>query len=144
MTAISAISDNGPCYTLVVDGNTVDAMKFSDYMRHLVNQQVKRKVVFFMDNASVHKKDDVKKIVGDVKDKEIVFNAPYTPDCNPIEHFFSIWKRKVDDYCQTIPTQAEMIKIIEKTFFQITSDECIDIISDMKKAWLKVLDKEDM
>ena len=144
ITSISAISDNGPCYTLVIEGNTVNADLFCDYMRHLVKQQEPRKVVFFMDNASIHKKEDVIAIVRSVKDKEIVFNAPYTPDCNPIEHFFSIWKRKVDELCSTVPSPATMIRYIESTFLSFTSDQCIDIINDMKKSWKNVLDRNDM
>ena len=51
---------------------------------------------------------------------------------------------KVDDYGQTIPTLAEMIRIIEKAFIDIISDECIDVISIIKKAWRIVHDKEDI
>ena len=51
---------------------------------------------------------------------------------------------KVDDYCQTIPTQAEMIRIIEKAFIDLISDDCIDVISIIKKARRIVHDKEDI
>jgi len=43
----------------------------------------------FMDNASIHKAA-IKKV-----NKNILFNAPYTPDFNPIENVFSIIKRDV-------------------------------------------------
>ena len=137
ITTISAISDNGPCDTLAVEGDTVSADQFCEYMRHLVSQQEPRKVVFFMDDIPVHKKEDVTAIVKSVKDKEVVFNAPYFPECNPIERFISIWKRKVDILCPTVPSPATMIKYMETTFLSFTSEQCVDVINEIKRAWQK-------
>ena len=109
ITAIAAISELGPGYTLIIDSNSITATMFNDYMVRLLNQCPDRKQVFFMDNATVHRKDDIIPLVRSVKNKEIVFNAPYTPDCNAIENFFSIWKRKVEEKCNQAPTPKEMI-----------------------------------
>ena len=47
LTAISAISDNGPVYTLLLSNTSVDAEKFVDFMRTLLDIVKERKIVFF-------------------------------------------------------------------------------------------------
>ena len=46
-------------------------------------------VVFFMDNAQIHKSDSLKELRNFIK---IQFNAPYSPALNPIEELFSLAK----------------------------------------------------
>ena len=50
-------------------------------------------VVFVMDNASIHKND-----ISDLCQHygcNVLFNAPYSPECNPIEMVFGFWKTRV-------------------------------------------------
>ena len=118
---------------------------FNDYMVRLLNQCPDRKQVFFMDNATVHRKDDIIPLVRSVKNKEIVFNAPYTPDCNAIENFFSIWKRKVEEKCNQAPTPTEMIHYIEDAFASFQTYDCLDLINNVfNKIQKLVIEKADM
>ena len=145
ITAIAAISELGPGYTLIIDSNSITATMFNDYMVRLLNQCPDRKQVFFMDNATVHRKDDIIPLVRSVKNKEIVFNAPYTPDCNAIENFFSIWKRKVEEKCSQAPTPKEMKKYIEDTFGTFKDFECMDLINNVfNKVQKLVIEKADL
>ena len=145
ITAIAAISELGSGYTLIIDSNSITATMFNDYMVRLLNQCPDRKQVFFMDNATVHRKDDIIPLVRSVKNKEIVFNAPYTPDCNAIENFFSIWKRKVEEKCNQAPTPTEMIHYIEDAFASFQTNDCLDLINNVfNKIQKLVIEKADM
>ena len=145
ITAISAISDNGPCYTTVFEGNTITADIFMSYMAHLLDQEINRKVVFFMDNAPVHPKKALNDLLKDMKDKKIIFNAPYSPECNPIEKFFAEWKQKVLRRCKTAPPPKTMIRYIEEAFMEFTSDNCTDLITNLKtKVLPKVVNHDDL
>lgn len=145
VTSITSITEYGPGYTLVLEGNSITADMFYDYMCHLLGTVKNRKIVFFLDNAPIHKKKDLKQLVYSVKDKAIVFNAPYSPECNPIEKFFANWKRKVENRCDKIPTQKELVRIIEETFLTFSPDNCSDLINDMKReVWPKVVNMDDL
>ena len=115
------------------------------YMAHLLDQEMSRKVVFFMDNAPVHPKKALKDLLADVKDKMIIFNAPYSPECNPIEKFFAEWKQKVLRRCKTAPPPQVMIRYIEEAFMEFTPDNCRDLITNMKtKVLPKVVNHDDL
>lgn len=128
ITAVSSITELGPGYTLVLESASINAEIFTSYMVRLLNRSPGEKEVFFMDNASVHNKKDLLPLVHSVKNKEIVFNAPYSPECNPIELFFANWKRKVEEQCKVAPSPSELVKIIEDTFLSFRPYECLDLI----------------
>ena len=50
--------------------------------------------VFFMDNAPVHDKMAIDDLCAKSNQK-VEYNAPYSPELNPIENFFGIWKQRV-------------------------------------------------
>jgi len=56
-------------------------------------QHAGRPVTFFMDNASIRKSKLMKFYF--MRGHSILFNAPYSPQLNPIELVFSLIKRKV-------------------------------------------------
>ncbi len=143
LTAISAISDIGPIYTLLVQNSSINAQKFNDYMVNLLDREKDRRIVIFLDNAPVHKHEELEEMVNGIDKKHIVFNAPYSPECNPIEKFFSEWKRRVDAQIEQPPDPATMIQIIEKQFMSFTADYCLDLINDLRKNIVpKVLNHE--
>ena len=69
--------------SLFVKG-TVNAQVFLDNFRMLLSHYKGKRCIFFMDNASVHNRDDLKYLC-DEANQIILFNTPYTPDLNPIE-----------------------------------------------------------
>lgn len=143
LTAISAISDTGPIYTLLVQNSSINAQRFNDYMMKLLDREKDRKIVIFLDNAPVHKHEELEEMINGLDKKHIVFNAPYTPDCNPIEQFFSEWKRRVDMKIEQPPDPATLIAIIEEEFMSFTPDYCIDLINNLRKEIVpKVLNHE--
>jgi len=94
-TLICAISLEGieGCQICV---NSVTADMFFYYIHCLylkVEKRTNKKVVFFWDGAPIHRS---KMFLPYFSSKIcILFNAPYSPDMNPIENFFSHFKRQV-------------------------------------------------
>ena len=54
-------------------------------------------IAFFMDNSQIHKGVELKEFI-ESKGHKLHFNAPFTPEMNPIEEFFGAWKAKVDEF----------------------------------------------
>ena len=67
---------------------SVNVPKFKEYLTKLREKNGNTKVCIFMDNLSVHKAEESKKLMKQLKFRWI-FNVPYAPDFNPIEFTFS-------------------------------------------------------
>lgn len=52
--------------------------------------------VMIMDNASFHRKKQLNKLAAK-KGRQIIFLPPYSPELNPIEHFWNCLKKKIAD-----------------------------------------------
>ena len=61
-------------------------------MADLRNINKRRKLAVFLDNLNVHKSKKIKKFA-QAHGIELVFNAPYSPDYNPIEGVFGLAKK---------------------------------------------------
>ncbi len=48
--------------------------------------------VVIMDNASIHMAEEVRGLI-ESKGAVLIYTAPYSPDLNPIEFFFSVYKK---------------------------------------------------
>ena len=77
-----------------------ESIKSEDYLAflyQLVNNdlydQFNKKVVFFMDNASIHKSKLFQESFAE--DYNVLYNTPYSPHLNAIEQVFSFIKRQV-------------------------------------------------
>jgi len=65
--------------------------------------------VIIMDNASFHRK----KRLFDLAEKynrRLIFLPPYSPELNPIEHFWNWLKRKVADVLKYVSTFKDAIR----------------------------------
>ena len=93
-SAITAIDNLGNKPLCLIVKGTVDASLFMSFFKKLVNRYKSTECVFFMDNASVHKKEDLVGICSDAK-QTLLFNAPYIAELNSIETFYSESKNKI-------------------------------------------------
>ena len=94
LSCICAISDAGQKHCRLFS-RTITGEIFKAYLTELMdNFSVQNNnVVFVMDNAPIHKEEIVQ--LAAEKNHAIIFNAPYSPECNPIELVFGFWKTRV-------------------------------------------------
>ena len=83
-SAITVIdSMDNKLLSLFVKG-TMNVQVFVDNFRMILSRYKGKRCIFFMNNASVHNRDDLKYLCHEAN-QIILFNMPYTPDLNPIE-----------------------------------------------------------
>lgn len=70
---------------------TTDAPLFEFWFEQWLLPCLPAGTVIVMDNASFHRKDELKKIA-DKHDRKIIFLPPYSPELNPIEKFWAVLK----------------------------------------------------
>jgi len=68
---------------------------FIKFMNQLVSKNENKNSYYLLDNARVHKTKLFKKFIDDNK-LNIVYNAPYHSETNPIENIFSIFRNKLN------------------------------------------------
>jgi len=144
LTAIVAIDSNGKtAYVDVVKGS-VDATAFSAFFRTLAEEYKDEDVVFFLDNAPVHKKEELNNGRG-YENHVILFNAPYSEELNPIEMFFSQWKRIVDDRVKKWPGPNEFIEILKSAVAELSRPYIRSLFNHVQtKVFPKVATLKDL
>ena len=73
---------------------------FTGWLKYLLENLTKnnhdktKRYLLILDNASIHKNGDIKKIATDFNCR-IIYLPAYSPDLNPIENAWSVLKSKV-------------------------------------------------
>jgi transposase len=76
---------------------SIDSDAFISFIEGLVAQNLSKEITLFLDNASIHRS---KKVTSFLKDNgiEAIYNVPYSPQFNPIEHVWAqvkaVFKRR--------------------------------------------------
>ena len=60
---------------------------FEVYIEKILAPELKPGMTIVIDNASFHKSEKVKKLINDAE-CQLIFLPPYSPDLNPIEHWW--------------------------------------------------------
>ena len=97
-----------------------------DYNCRCITERINTgKLILFMDNASIHKtKDFMQKLK---RYQNIMYNAPYTPQLNPIEFAFSKIKNTVRK--ENCKSEKELISAIYKAANQITERDATNYVA---------------
>lgn len=119
LSSIVAIDRCGKIGNVMIVKGSVDAPTFTAFFKTLAEKYKDKDVVFFLDNAPVHKKEE---LIGirHYENHVILFNAPYSEEINPIEMFFAEWKRRVDDRVKIWPGIHRFIEILHSTVGEIS------------------------
>ena len=144
MSAITAISMFGPILCHIYVKETINAEKFNIFFDALLSLLGARECCFFLDNAAVHRKEDVTERA--IKANQVVlFNAPYSSEMNPIENFFGIWKGMVMKEAPSTNNVEDLKKVLESTFTRIKPEYCQHIIRHISSdVMAKVMNGEDL
>ncbi|MCC8417365.1 MAG: transposase, partial [Rickettsia endosymbiont of Bryobia graminum] len=73
------------------EGNTTKTL-FTSCFAQILSPNLKPKQVVILDNASVHKDEELYVLVVQY-DCQLIYLPPYSPDFNPIEKFWANFKR---------------------------------------------------
>ena len=117
-TIICAINNKKVIYYEIVK-NSVDKIIFRKFIEKLFNIGINNKKIV-LDNACIHHSKIVKEYV-DKSTNEFIYNAPYTPEYNPIENLFSKLKANIRKSLNN--NYNKLNKIIKSTFKSITNSE---------------------
>ena len=79
-------------FTGVMNSNSFEEW----FSKHLLPASPEGAVII-MDNASFHRKKQLN-MLAEENGKRVIFLPPYSPELNPIEHFWNWLKKKVSDY----------------------------------------------
>ena len=141
-SAITAMDIDGILSLKIVKGG-VKASDFFIFIQDLVKSDQRRfsseKVVLFMDNASIHKSKDYMQKFS--KYFYVMYNAPYTPQLNPIEFAFSKLKNSVRK--SRPKTENELIRYILRGCKEITEKDAAEYVVHSLKFTKKAVNKED-
>ena len=64
-----------------------------------------------MDNASIHKSPKIREAIEKAGCK-LVYQPPYSPDLNPIEHFWALLKKKIGALRQKFDSIFDAIQYV--------------------------------
>jgi len=144
LTSIVAIDQNGTIGNVEIVKGSVNADAFTAFFRTLAEKYKNEEVVFFMDNASVHKKEELYNGRGYEK-HVILFNAPYSEEMNPIEMFFAQWKEKVDDRVKRWEGLDRFLDVLKSTVNEISKASIRSLFNHVEDiVFPKVAAKEDL
>ena len=74
-----------------------------------------------------------------------MFNAAYSPELNPIENVFGIWKRRAERTIRTWDGLEDFLQKLKTSFMQIESHEVVASIEGCRsEVWAKALRREDL
>jgi len=95
--------------------------------------------IIIMDNASIHRNEAIRNLI-EQNGHQLCFLPPYSPQLNPIEEVFSVWKEKIR--ACNCKSKAEILTCITNTHRQITEHHCLNIYSHMQEFLGRGIDRE--
>lgn len=118
---IVAISNNKVIHYKIITNGNANKKIFIEFMKELV-LKVNNKI-YLMDNVRFHRNDIIKKIVKD-NQSELLFIPPYSPQFNPIEEVFSLFKSYLRKSLNIITKYLKLDFHIKKFFDTASNFEC--------------------
>lgn len=88
-STVMAIKRSG-AFTSHTEAGNINGIIFRGFMKELLSH-TPTGTVLLLDNISFHKSSEVSR-VADEAGANILFTPPYSPECNPVENFFSVLK----------------------------------------------------
>jgi len=114
---ITAALNQGNLFAPFVFEGYSNASVYETYVEQVLVPNLRPGMVIIIDNARFHKSVKVVQLIESAKCR-VIFLPPYSPDLNPIEHFWSAMKTK-------IRRAAEVIHDFYDATVKIVGDMCL-------------------
>jgi len=125
VSLIGALSTTGVVAAMSVTGST-DTEVFCAYLREVLAPQLSEDDIVVMDNLSVHKVREVRRIIA-ARGAQVMYLPPYSPDLSPIEHCWS----KVKTYLRS--RAARSYEALDKALTEALSKVTVE----NAQSWFK-------
>ena len=113
---------SGSTIAELVYAHNTDKEFIEEWVEKCLIKELKKGQTVVWDNASFHKSAKVKKMIKDAGCK-LIFLPPYSPDLNPIEHFWANLKRYIRKIIATCNTLWEAIVKFFKNYDKCNSSK---------------------
>jgi len=107
VTVIGALSWRKVLAVMTLNGS-LDAKAFAVFVEKLLLQKLWPGAVVVVDNVPAHKVKEIEPLIQSVG-ASILYQSPYSPDFNPIEHWWSQLKSFLRQFS---PITAQMVDIL--------------------------------
>ena len=102
-------------YYEIIEGS-INGDIFLEFTKKAIKKLSKERNYIIIDNARIHHYAKFKKYINRKKNIIIIYNIPYSPEMNPIEHIFKDIKKYLKD---KIINNDNIIDEINKSFSSI-------------------------
>jgi len=110
-SVVAALNNGKPVASFGYKG-TCNSGLFETWVEKVLIPNLSPGKFVIMDNASFHKSKKTRKLIEDAGCK-LIFLPPYSPDLNPIEHFWNWMKNKIRDIVHMFETlEAAMMAAV--------------------------------
>lgn len=90
---------------------TCNSELFLKWVKEMLVPNLKENQIVIMDNASIHKSPKIREAIEEAG-CSLVYQPPYSPDLNPIEHFWSHLKQKIGALQQKFKSIFDAIQYV--------------------------------
>ena len=97
---IAALTNKGIKAQFTFEGSCNSEI-FKTYIKDVLCPVLRPGQVIIIDNASFHKSEKIRELVEEVKCK-LIYLSPYSPELNPIEHYWSVLKSRIKFVRKTV------------------------------------------
>ena len=142
LSCICAVTQSGEKYCKIFNVTITNEI-FVAFMKEFISlcRVEHGNAVFVMDNASIHRSGVVE--LAETNGCKVLYNAPYSPECNPIELVFGIWKTEVGKL--TNANMADLLENISRCFEEISKDTIRGCVNHfLGPVTIKVMNHQDL
>lgn len=87
---------------------TMESTLFEAWFKERLCPALERGKAFIMDNAEFHRKKHLERIA-EASGHRVIFLPPYSPELNPIEHFWAVLKKRLQSAMSYMKSLDEAI-----------------------------------
>ena len=90
---------------------TCNSKLFLKWVKEMLVPNLKKNQIVIMDNASIHKSPKIREEI-EKAGCRLVYQPAYSPDLNPIEHFWALLKKKIGALKQKFESIFDAIQFV--------------------------------